>query len=365
MEKLLPWFVLKSVPGIGAHLFKLLLDHFLTPENVLNSSLDELITVAGINRKLAFSILHHKISDEVKRDFSMVMEKGYRIITITDSDYPYLLRQIYDPPPFLYVAGNLDSSIKNISVVGSRSATAYGMVTAKRLCADLALCGITVVSGMARGIDTAAHVGALSSEGRTIAVLGSGLENIYPIENKALFADITQNGSVISEFPLLTKPLGYNFPKRNRIISGIALGTVIVEATKKSGSLITARFAAEQNREVFAVPGNINSYKSSGAHNLIKQGAKLVENAKDILEEISNIIEFHEQDNNSESEDEVLSLSSEEKMVFDNLNSYPVQMDELIRNISITPGQLSSVLLKLELKGLILQLPGKLFSKKN
>jgi len=353
---------------VGNRLFKLLLDRFKTPERVLTSSVDELISLGGINKPLALAILNHKIPEQVKQDYSIVRKKGYRIVTLTDPDYPYLLLQIYDPPPFLYVHGTLGSSRKNISVVGSRAATSYGMVATRRLCADLAFNGITVVSGMARGIDTAAHTGALSGGGRTIAVFGSGLENIYPLENKELFDKIAQNGAVISEFPLLTKPLAYNFPKRNRIISGISLGTVVVEATKKSGSLITARFAAEHNREVFAVPGNINSPKSSGTHNLIKQGAKLVENAKDILEEILNITVEPDTENYNDDDKlslEFLSLSSEEKLVLDNLTSYSVHMDELVRAVPMRPGQLSGILLGLELKGLVSQLPGKFFLKQD
>ncbi len=350
---------------MGNRLFKLLLDHFKTPERILDSSVDELIALGGINKTLASAILNHGVSEQVKQDYAIVREKGYSIVTLTDPDYPYLLLQIYDPPPFLYVYGTLGSSRKNISVVGSRAATSYGMVATRRLCADLASHGITVVSGMARGIDTAAHTGALNGGGRTIAVFGSGLENIYPLENKELFHKIAQNGAVISEFPVLTKPLAYNFPKRNRIISGISLGTVVVEATRKSGSLITARFAAEHNREVFAVPGNINSGKSSGTHNLIKQGAKLVENAKDILEEILDIMVEPDTGNHNDDKlsHEILSLSSEEKLVWDSLSSYSVHMDELVRAVPMQPGQLSGILLGLELKGLVTQLPGKFFLK--
>jgi DNA processing protein len=218
---------------------------------------------------------------------------------------------------------------------------------------------------MARGIDTAAHEGAMAAGGETIAVLGSGLERIYPAENKRLFQRISQNGAVVSEFALRTEPEGHNFPLRNRIISGMSLGTVVVEATKKSGSLITARLAAEQNREVFAVPGSIQSFKSTGTHTLIKQGAKLVEHAQDIVEELAPYFQ-NNQHRTIVSPDDIneipASLSGDESTVFAALEPYPIHIDELSRKISMEPGKLSSILLKLELNGMILQSPGKLFS---
>jgi DNA processing protein len=217
---------------------------------------------------------------------------------------------------------------------------------------------------MARGIDTAAHEGALAGGGKTIAVLGSGLERIYPAENAKLFHRISENGAVVSEFALLTEPEGHNFPLRNRIISGMSLGTVVVEATKKSGSLITARLAAEQNREVFAVPGSIQSFKSTGTHTLIKQGAKLVEHVQDIVEELAPILENHKRTGNTppdEADENLASLNVDESQVYKALEPYPIQIDKLARKICMEPGKLSSILLSLELKGMIQQLPGKFF----
>ncbi len=361
MEKLLPWFVLKSVPGIGNHLFKRLIDRFKSPGLVFEASSEDLLQVAGMSHRLVSAIMRCKISDQVKKDLDLVMKKGYKIVTMSDPDYPPLLLQIPDPPPFLYVFGRLDGSIKNIAVVGSRNATGYGISTTRRLCANLASLEITIVSGMAIGIDTAAHEGALAAGGKTIAVLGSGFERIYPAENLKLFYKIAESGAVISEFSLITEPEAYNFPIRNRIISGISLGTVVVEATKRSGSLITARFAAEQNREVFAVPGSIQSFKSTGTHTLIKQGAKLVEHAQDIVEELSHVINSHSV-NQNEVTDELPPLSSEESSVFKALGPYPVHIDDLVRKLSMEPGKLSSALLRLELKGIVHQAPGKLFS---
>ncbi|NNK84657.1 MAG: DNA-protecting protein DprA, partial [Desulfobacterales bacterium] len=252
-----------------------------------------------------------------------------------------------------------------IAVVGSRNATSYGVSTTMRLCSDLVSRKMTVVSGMALGIDTAAHEGALQGGGKTIAVLGSGFENVYPAQNLKLFHKIAQNGAVITEFPLNAEPNAHHFPLRNRVISGICLGTVIVEATKKSGSLITARLAAEQNREVFAVPGSIQSFKSTGTHTLIKQGAKLVEHTQDIIEELAPLTNLETERNNitcSETETKNSALSKEESIVFNSLGAYPVHIDDLIRKLSMEPGKLSSTLLKLELKGVIMQSPGNYFT---
>jgi len=365
MQKLLPWFRLKSVPGVGNHLFKRLIEQFTLPENVFSASAGELLQVEGVSHRLLEAIRHHRLADDIHRELDLVQKKGYRVVTMRDSAYPRLLREIPDPPPYLYVFGHLESTIRNVAVVGSRHATHYGLATTKRLCAELVALDMNVVSGMARGIDTAAHEGALARRGNTVAVLGSGLERIYPAENRNLFRRISEKGAVISEFSLFTEPEAYNFPARNRIISGMSLGTVVVEATKKSGSLITARLAADQNREVFAVPGSVQSFKSTGTHTLIKNGAKLVENAMDIMEELTFILgdtppKFP--DDSGRVDKALPSLSAEENLVYEALNPYPVHIDELVRKLSIPPGRLSSILLNLELKGLVHQASGKLFS---
>ena len=260
--------------------------------------------------------------------------------------------------------GSISATKKNISIVGSRNATQYGRDTTQRLSRDLASLGMTIVSGMARGIDTAAHEGALMAHGKTIAVLGSGLERIYPRENETLFHRIAETGAVISEFPLNAEPEAHHFPMRNRVISGLSLGTVIVEATLRSGSLITARLAAEQNREVFAVPGSVNSFKSTGSHTLIKQGAKLVEQAGDIMEEISAWIDPSGAED-SDGADMITaakpSLSPLETSVLGALEHYPLHIDDLIRKLGMESSDLSGTLLRLELKGVVQQDPGKLF----
>ncbi|HSQ84784.1 MAG TPA: DNA-processing protein DprA, partial [Desulfobacterales bacterium] len=354
MDNILPWFALKSTPGIGDLLFKRLINRFGSPELVFKATREDLVEVEGITPRLAAAIKQHKIGDSVKKDLDLVMQKGYKIVTLTDTEYPPLLLQIPDPPPFLYVYGRLNDSFRNIAVVGSRNATRYGISTTRRLCHDLAKLEMTITSGMAVGIDSAAHEGALMGKGNTIAVLGSGLERVYPVQNRKLFHQIAENGAVISEFPLKTEPDAHNFPKRNRIISGMSLGTVVVEATKRSGSLITARLAAEQNRDVFAVPGSVQSFKSTGTHTLIKQGAKLVEHAQDIMEELEYLIKTPvENDKPADNITEKISpLSPEEQVVFESLEPYPAHIDDIARKLSREAGKLSSILLQLELKGI-------------
>jgi DNA processing protein len=364
-ETLGPWFHLKSVPGIGNHLFKRLIDRFGSPLSALTAPSGDLLAVEGVTRRVVAAMRSHGLPPNVAAEIEAVQRSGYRLAALTDEDYPALLREIPDPPPFLYVSGNLESTKRCIAVVGSRNATAYGITAARQLCAELAQLGFTVVSGMALGIDTAAHEGALSVRGRTVAVLGSGLNQVYPPENRRLAERIAAGGAVISEFALDSGPDAHHFPVRNRIISGMCGGTVVVEATRQSGSLITARLAAEQNREVFAVPGSVQSFKSMGTHTLIKQGAKLVENAQDIVCELGQF--FGGPDTATGPQigaariEERCGLTAEEAQVFRALGPYPLHIDELVRRLAIDAGKLSGILLQLELKGAALQLPGKLF----
>jgi DNA processing protein len=369
MDLYLPWFTLKYVPGIGNHLFKRLIERFGSPEDVFDASTAMLLEVEGISPRLISALRQAKLPEEAQKDLDRVVRKGYRILCMTDPDYPSLLREIPDPPPFLYVSGTLDASEHSLAVVGSRNATAYGVTTTLRLCSELVGKGLAIVSGMARGIDTAAHEGALMGKGRTIAVLGSGLEQIYPAENRELFHKITENGAVISEFALSALPEAHHFPQRNRIISGMSLGTLVVEATRKSGSLITARLAAEQNREVFAIPGSIHSFKSAGTHILIKQGAKLVEYVQDILDELNlqNRSPSYGSGWTGAKEAEVRALpplSEAEAAVYNALSPYPVHSDELVRRLSLKSGKLMAILLQLEVKGLVQQTAGNYFSIK-
>ncbi|MBW2565664.1 MAG: DNA-protecting protein DprA [Deltaproteobacteria bacterium] len=360
MEPRIQWLGLKTVPGVGNRLFLNLIQHFGGPDKVFSASRGELLQVEGINDRLVSAVQHYKIPKRVEEDLSLAQKSGVRIITFADPDYPTLLRHIHDPPPVLYVYGKLHPDSLNIAIVGSRNATPYGLTVTERLSGDLALRGFTVVSGMARGIDSAGHRGALAAGGKTIAVLGCGLGTIYPAENKKLFHRIAENGAVVSEFPFLTSPEAHNFPARNRIISGLSLGAVIVEATHQSGSLITARLAAEQGREVFAVPGSVTSFKSMGTHRLIKQGAKLVEHVDDIVEEL-NVGQPMASANIKQEPN--IPLTPEEKKLVDELSPYPVHIDKLVRRLSLSAAQVSGLLLQLELKGLVTQSPGKLFAR--
>ena len=362
MEKILPWLRLKSVPGVGNLLYKRLLDQFGSPELALNASEIELCRIPGITERIARAILSRTATDADRYEIDLAREKGFGVVTLTDPAYPALLREIPDPPPFLYVCGNLENTYPCVAVVGSRHATDYGLTAARRLGSDLAFSGITIVSGMARGIDTAAHLGALDANGNTIAVLGSGLSRVYPSENMELFQQISRNGAVVSEFSLNAGPDSHHFPIRNRVISGMSLGTVIVEGSMNSGSLITARLAVEQGREVFAVPGSIQSYKSAGTHYLIKQGAKLVQHAGDIIEELEPLLGCP---SSIQSRDGIspACLSPEENALMEAVGPYPVHIDELARKLSLAPGKLSSLLLQLELKGSIRQLPGNFFTR--
>jgi DNA processing protein len=365
MENLLPWFCLKNVPGIGNHLFKRLIERFESPQHVFQMTPQELLAVEGISKHVATAILNFKAPQWIKAELDRVHQKGYSVITLTDGSYPSLLREIPDPPPLLYVSGSLAGVEKNVAVVGSRNATAYGISATQNLCADLTAFDITIVSGMALGIDSAAHQGALAGRGKTVAVLGSGLNIIYPAENRKLFERISEQGAVISEFALDTKPEAHNFPIRNRIISGMSMGTIVVEASRKSGSLITARLAAEQNREVFAVPGSIHSFKSTGTHGLIKQGAKLVENAQDVLEELTAFTTHFPIPPDSlanKTAERLASLAPDELDLYQILSPYPQHIDAIVRKTHIEPGKLLSLLLQLELKGMVQQLPGKLFA---
>jgi DNA processing protein len=362
MSALRPWFALKRVPGVGNLLFRRLLERFGSPEAVFNADDAELLSIKGVTTRLIAAIRQRRDTDMIDRELEAVRQKGFTIVTQTDRRYPPLLRQIPDPPPFLYVYGLLPPATGlNIAVVGSRNATAYGIAATRQLCMDLARQQVNIVSGMARGVDTAAHAGAIAAGGVTVSVLGTGLNRIYPRENAKLFHEIAENGAVVSELALDTGPDAHHFPARNRIISGMCHGTVVVEATGRSGSLITARLAAEQNREVFAVPGNIHSFKSVGTHSLIRQGAKLVVHAGDVIEEFANI-QPHVQAAPPVPQAEGPPLTDEEAMVIDRLEADPVHIDDLARRLALGSGPLSGILLQLELKGLVCQAPGKRFS---
>jgi len=365
------WIALKYIVGIGNVGFVTLVEKFGSPHEVFNASAAELEETPGISKNTAASIANFKGWKKVKEELELVKNSNVNIITYHDDLYPQQLLNIYDRPPYIYVLGTLDKDDINIAIVGSRAASSYGKYTTEKLSRELALKGVTVVSGMARGIDSSAHRGSIAVNGRTIAILGSGLNVIYPPENKKLFHDIIEHGAVISEYPLGTPPRSSNFPARNRIISGMSYGVVIVEAGEKSGSLITARLALEQGREVFAVPGSIDAAGSRGTNKLIKQGAKLIENTDDILEEILPQIEsinpLKISDISSQQEtlcDPAGILNETDQRICHYLSRTKIHIDDLISSTQLPSSDVLSSLTAMELNGLVLQHPGKYFSLK-
>lgn len=352
------WFALRSVPLVGNVVFRRLLERFGTPDRALKASEEELAAVRGVTAATAASIKGHDYRREAERECEAVARGGVRVVTCLAEEYPRLLLEIPDPPPLLYVKGEVMREEPAVAVVGARRASTYGRTTTERLAAALAEQGITVVSGMARGIDTAAHNGTLKVGGRGIGVLGCGLDVVYPPENRPLFETLIERGALVSEFPMGTAPLAENFPRRNRIISGLARGVLVVEAAENSGSLITAQMALEQGRDVYAVPGNISSAVSRGTNRLIKEGAKLVEGVEDILEELS----MQPRRENAAPPAPGFDLSGEEGAVYALLAQSPLHIDEIIVKSALTVGEVSAILLRLELKGAVAQLPGKYFA---
>jgi len=358
------WLALSLTPGLGSILIKRLLERFKTPEAVFGASVKELSGIEGLGEKVAGEIRKGPQKKMVERELSLLERAGGKIITLKDDDYPRRLKDIYDPPALLYVRGELRRGDElAVAIVGSRKTAPYGRWMTEKIGEDLARHGVTVVSGMARGIDSLAHKGAIQGGGRTIAVLGCGVDVIYPSENRSLFHEILEHGAILSEFPMGSHPEGGHFPKRNRVISGLSIGVVIVQASAESGSLITAGYALEQGREVFAVPGNVGAEGSRGTNQLIKDGAKLVESSDDILEEI--LPQWSREEGGvQKAEIPVADLGREEETLYKLLGETPLHIDAIIRESQLDPGKVSSLLLNLELKGLISQWPGKCFSKK-
>jgi DNA processing protein len=365
-KSLYPWLALNQIAGLGKVGYARLIERFGSPENVFQADLEELQSVEGVRKNTALAIVKFKRAEKIDRELEELERQKVGVLTSKDPRYPALLAKIHDPPPYLYYKGSASTQDdRSLAVVGSRLASPYGIKITERLAWGLSQQGLTIVSGMARGIDSAAHQGALMAQGRTVAVLGSGLDVIYPQENQKLFERIVEAGLVYSEFPLGSLPERQNFPIRNRIISGMSLGVVIVEATQRSGSLITARLALDQGREVFAVPGSVESFKSSGTHSLIKQGAKLVEHAQDILEELHWEEKAPEDARELRREPTEIgpTLSAKEKQIRDLLSDGSLHVDQMVRQSGIGISPLLSLLLEMELKGLIKQLPGKFFMR--
>jgi DNA processing protein len=364
MEAREAFVALNMIEHIGPVRVRQLLDHFGDAPAILRATSSQLQRVRGIGPEVAENIARWESTVDLAAEMRRIEEFGCRVLVQSDPEYPALLREIYDPPVVLYTKGNLQPADKNaVALVGSRMTTPYGLETARRLAYQLAYVGVTVVSGGARGIDTAAHQGALNAKGRTIAVLGTGLNIIWPAENKDLFDRIAEKGALVTQFPFNRRGDKQSFPIRNRIVAGMTLGTLVIEANLTSGALITANFATEYGRQVFAVPGRIDSPRSKGCHDLIKKGAKLCEGAEDILSEFEYLFP---QSNKPPSAAETgvlpaLELSENEKKVYDVLSSEEISIDEAIRHSGLPASAVSVALLGLEMKRLVRQLPGKMF----
>jgi len=351
---------LNLIPQIGSVRLENLLKYFQKPEAIFKASRTDLSALVG--EKLGESIASFN-TKLLEKDLLLARKSDLKIITIFDQDYPVALKEIPGSPIVLYVLGNIiaDDNLA-IGIVGSRRASLYGLSNAEKFAAELSAQGITIVSGMARGVDTYAHRGALKVGGRTIAVMGSGFSHIYPPENEDLAKKISSSGAAISEFSMETAPLPQNFPRRNRLISGLSLGILITEAARNSGALITADFALEQGREVFALPGRIDSNGSTGANALLKQGAKLVTSCQDILEELNLSKSGAKNYENLATKQEVL-CQKDEGMLYSCIGQEAVAIDELIEKTSLSSSQVLSLILKLQFKKLIKELPGKQFMR--
>lgn len=358
MSKIEDFVLLNTIENMTFAKLKSLLDVFEDASNILKAGRKELTRAGGIDDAFAEKIVRLD-RGFASAEMRLVEESMARVVTVFDEEYPAALKAIYSPPIVIYCKGRmLPSDADAIAVVGSRMPSHYGLSVCGRISSELASLGVTIVSGMARGIDTAAHRGALKANGRTIAVLGSGLGWVYPAENKTLAEEISEHGCVISEFPMDTPPNRFNFPRRNRLISGLSLGVVVVEASEKSGSLITADFALEENKEVFAVPGEAGSKTSAGTNSLIKQGAILAENAQDILDEMGPGLKFSKRASPSPRGPV---LTEDEKNIRDLLGGGPMYIDDIAGKSRLDMARVGTLLLGLQLKNVIKELPGKNF----
>lgn len=392
-DNLFLWVALMRIPGVGATRLGRLIAHFNTPLAVIEADAQSLRQVPGLDDSTIHHILHadrHKIEAEAVEAERLASECGARVLVLNDPEYPAALKEISVPPPFVHIRGHIEpQDVLAVAMVGTRRASEYGLRMAYEIARDLAKQGITIVSGLARGIDTRAHIGALEAGGRTIGVLGCGVDVCYPQENRKLFREVQQKGAILSEFPMGTAPEAGNFPRRNRIISGLSLATIVIEAPSSSGALITAQRALEQGREVFALPGRASEMAAAGTNRLIRDGAILATGAEDILSELKEKIEAYRaglpiiQPANRPAEspslpsllDEIgreekiekpppppkITLTSEESTIYDSLGSDPTHIDTIVRQTSWPVSKASRVLLMLEMRGLVVRRPGMMF----
>jgi DNA processing protein len=352
--------VLNAIPGLSGEALRKLIAAFGSANQVLEQKENDLLDL-GLNPTLVTNIVHFPKDRFLEAEYNYLRNLGAEIMTLEDDDYPSLLKEIKHAPFVLYLKGNrqlLNST--SIALVGARKATTYGLKIAEEFGSCFAQAQITVVSGLAYGIDTASHRGALKAKGATIAVLGCGLNHVYPKENTGLFNEIAKDGLLVSEFPLNTPPLTYNFPRRNRIVSGLSLATIVVEAKERSGALITADFALEQSREVFAVPGDIDNESSKGTNRLIKEGAKIALSVHEVIEELGFEIQNQIQQENKTSSAQI-HLSEDEYKIYELLNHEPQHIDIISSHSKADVGALMGQMLNLEIKGAIKQLPGQYY----
>jgi len=361
------WLMLQAIDGVGDRTLLKLIHAFGAPEAVLGATMDDLIS-AGCSPELAESVRRgpeSSIRRQIDRQVKLVERLKIHTLTLFDRSYPARLKAISDPPPLLYVSGSLSPKDEvAVAIVGGRRATPAGRLITEEISKDLAGCGVTIVSGLARGIDAAAHRGALTGKGRTIAVLGCGIDRTYPSEHHGLRRNIESHGAVISELPIGAAPQSHHFPRRNRIISGLSLGVLVGEAAPDSGSLITAKLALEQGREVFAVPGSLKEQACRGSNRLIKEGAKLIEGAQDILDEILPQVDARQRATlhlDIVSMEAHAPLRKEDALVYEALSYEARSVDAVIERTGLTAAQVAATLLSLELSGRIRQLPGQQF----
>ncbi len=358
------YIALNLLPKIGPVRVRNLLSVFGSAPAILAARASDIAPLGGFGAETARMIANWKEHIDLDAELRKIDDLGLHVLTMESEDYPPQLKEIYDPPIVLYVMGRLESRDRQaIGIVGSRRATHYGTQTARKLAFQLAHAGLTVVSGLARGIDTAAHEGALAAHGRTIAVIGSGIRKLYPPENMALAERMAENGAVVSEFPVDYPPDRQSFPLRNRIISGMGFGLLVVEAPGRSGALISANQAVEQGRSVYAVPGPIDRPTSHGANRLIQQGAKLVMDARDILEDLEVLFPAVQNAPPLEQTRPEVSLTPEEEAVYNAIDTSEASIDDIIQRSGLPASDVSPTLSRLEMKRLVKQLPGNHFVK--
>lgn len=359
IDQIVAIFNLLNVPKVGPQKVRNLVSKFNTPVSIFSLTEQELCSVEGIDQKSAKAIRSFKDFEIGEKLADKTISQGITIFTLWDKEYPQLLKKIYDPPVLLFSIGKpLNAKEDAVAIVGTRSATQYGKRVTIKLATELSSKNIVIVSGLARGIDTVAHTATVQNKQRTIAVLGSGIDIIYPSENRKLFENILEKGTIVSEFPIGTKPEASNFPKRNRIISGLCHATIVVEAGNKSGAILTALNAVDQNREIFAVPGRIDDKQSLGCIRLIRNGAIPVQNGEQVIDNIKNRL-YHQITPVQQSIK--LDLTNEEQKVFKHLSNDPLHIDLLSEKSGIGVTALLGILLSLELKGAIMQISGKQF----